>query len=175
MDVSKNLRVHEVGWYLNFIKLCYKNGIKSKFNSLDCEVMAEIKDKGKVWFQGAFRPEYALRVENKVFVPGMKESDTIDCRVMDNTLVVDLHDQNIEKRTLRRFNLDLSATTPASLFNGFDKTQHADIQVVTYKDSGVEEHIVAGDSYRTESVASMTFETFYQRFTDFLKKDEAIG
>jgi hypothetical protein len=167
--------VHDVGWYLNFTKLCYKNGIKSKINFLDCGVMAEIKDTGKVWFQGAFRPEYALRVENKVFVPGMEESATIDCRVMDNTLIVDLHDQKREKRTLRRFSLDMPAITPASLFNGFEKTQHADVQVVTYKDSGVEEHIVAGDSYRTDSVAGMPFETFYQRFTNFLKKDEAIG
>jgi hypothetical protein len=128
--------------------------------------MAEIKDTGKVWFQGAFRPEYALRVENKVFVPGMEEGDIIDCRVMDNALVVDLHDRKREKRTLRRFSLELPATTPASLFNGFEKTQHADVPVVTYKDPGVEEHIVEGDSYRTDLIDGMPLQTFYQRFKD---------
>jgi hypothetical protein len=159
--------MYVVGWYLKSIKLCYKNGIKSKTNSLVCEVMAEIKDTGKVWFQGAFRPEYALRVDNKVFVPGMEEGDSIDCRVVDNVLIVDLHDRKREKRTLRRFSLDLPAATPASLFNGFEKTQHADVQVVTYKDSGMEELILVGDSYRTESVANMDSETFYQRFKGF--------
>lgn len=162
--------MHEVGWHLKSIKLCYKNEIKSKINSLDCEVMAEIKDTGKVWFQGAFRPEYALRVENKVFVPGMEEGDSIDCRVIGNVLIVDLHGRKREKRVFRRFSLDLPAATPASLFNGFEKTQHADVQVVTYRDSGVEEHIVEGNSYRTDSVADMNSETFYQRFKDFRTK-----
>jgi len=130
--------------------------------------MAEIEDTGKVWFQGAFRPEYALRVKNKVFVPGMEDGDLIDCRVRDNALVVDLHDSEKDKRILRRFCLDLLAATPASLFNGFEKTPHADVQVVTSKDSGVEEHIVEGDSYRAESVAGMDSATFYERYADFL-------
>lgn len=137
--------------------------------------MAEIKDTGKVWFQGAFRPEYALRVDSKVYIPGMEEGDTIDCRVIGNILVVDLHTPKEEKRTLRRFSLDLPATTPASLFNGFEKTQHADVSVVTYKDSRVEEYIVKGDSYRTNSVANMTFETFFQKFADMAVKDKAAG
>jgi hypothetical protein len=137
--------------------------------------MAEIKDTGKVWFQGAFRPEYALRVENKVFVPGMEEGDSIDCRVIGYVLIVDSHDRKREKRTLRRFSLDLPAATPASLFNGFEKTQHADVQVVTYKDSGVEENIVEGDSYRTGSIANMDFDTFCQWSTDCLKKGKAAG
>ncbi len=137
--------------------------------------MAEIKDTGKVWFQGAFRPEYALRVESKVYVPGMADNDSIDCRVVDNTLIVDLHNRKRERRTLRSFNLDLPAATPASLFNGFENTQHADIKVVTYRDSGMEELIVEGDSYRTDSVAGMNSETFYQRFTDFLKKGKTAG
>ncbi|GJL78223.1 MAG: hypothetical protein NPINA01_12120 [Nitrospinaceae bacterium] len=137
--------------------------------------MADIKDTGKVWFPGAFGPEYALRVEDKVFVPGKEADHSIDCRVEENFLIVDLHDQKKEKRTLRRFSLDLPATTAATLFNGFENTKHADVQVVTYKDSGVEETIVAGDSYRTDSIASMDSESFFQRFAGVLRKEDPAG
>jgi hypothetical protein len=156
--------MHAVGCYSIFIKLCYKNGIKSKFNSLYRETMAQIEDTGKVWFQGAFRPEYALRVENKVFVPGKEDGDAIDCKVIGDTLVVDLHDRKRERRTLRRFPLELPAATPASLFNGFEKTRHADVKVVTYRDTGIKERVVEGEAYRAESVADMDADTFYQRF-----------
>ena len=137
--------------------------------------MAEIKDTGKVWFPGAFGPEYAVRVEDKVFVPGRGENDTIDYRLIGNYLVVDLHDERKEERTLRSFSLDLPTTTPATLFNGFEKTKHADVHAVTYKDPGVEEYIVRGDTYRTDSIARMGSKTFYQRFTDFQRKDDPAG
>lgn len=141
--------------------------------------MAEIKDTGKVWIPGAFGTEYAVRVDDKVFVLGKGENDTLDHRVVDNTLYVDLHDKKRQQRTLRRFSLDLPPTTPATLFNGFEKTKHADIHVVTHKDSGVKEHIVGGDSYRKDSIAGMDSETFYQRFSqkfsDFKGKDNPAG
>ncbi len=35
--------------------------------------------------------------------------------------------------------MNLPATTHASLFNGFTKTKHADVQVITFTDSGVVE------------------------------------
>jgi len=129
--------------------------------------MANIEDTGKIWFKGAFGPEYAVRVGDKVFVPGKGENDTVDCRVVDNAFCVDLHDKKDGKRIGRRFLLDLPATTPATLFNGFDKTRHADIRVVTYKDEGVEEFaVVSGDAYRNGSIAGMEPETFFQWLTD---------
>ena len=128
--------------------------------------MANIEDTGKVWFKGAFGPEYAVRVGDKVFVPGKGENDTVDCRVVANALWVDLHDKKEGKRVGRRFPLDLPTTTPATLFNGFEKTRHADVRVVTYKDARVEELIISGDVYRNESIAGMESENFFQWLTD---------
>ena len=137
--------------------------------------MAKIEDTGKVWIPGAFGTEYAVRVDDKVFVLGKGENDTLDHRVMGNTLYVDLHDKKGQQRILRCFPLDLPPITPATLFNGFEKTKHADINVVTNKDSGVKEHIVKGDSYRRDSISGMDSETFYQRFSDFKGKENPAG
>ena len=128
--------------------------------------MASIEDTGKVWFKGAFGPEYAIRVGDKVFAPGKGENDTVECRVLENTLCIDLHNIRTGTRTGRRFPLDLPTTTPATLFNGFEKTQHADVMVVTYKDEGVKEVIVQEEVYRNEAVADMTAEKFFQWLTD---------
>ncbi len=128
--------------------------------------MVTIEDTGKVWFKGKFGPEYAVRVGNKVYVPGKSENDTVDYRVVDNALCADLHDKKAGKRVGRRFRLDLPTTTAATLFNGFEKTKHADVMVVTYKDTGVEEYAVQGDVYQNESIAGMEPETFFQWLTD---------
>jgi len=128
--------------------------------------MANIEDTGKVWFKGAFGPEYAVRVGDKVFVPGKSKNDKVECRVVDNVLNVDLHNKTEGERVCRRFHLDLLPTTPATLFNGFEKTKHADVRVVTYKDEGVEEVAISGDIYRKESIANMEPETFFQWLTD---------
>ncbi len=128
--------------------------------------MASIEDTGKVWFKGAFGPEYALRVGDKVFVPGKGENDTVEYRVLENTLCIDLHNKKTGTRTGRHFPLDLPTTTPATLFNGFEKTQHADVKVVTYKDEGVKEVTIREEVYRKEAIADMTVEIFFQWLTD---------
>ena len=128
--------------------------------------MLTIEDTGKVWFKGAFGPEYAVRVGDKVFVPGKGENHTVDCRVVGNAFCVDLHDKKEGKRIGRRFPLGLPTTTPATLFNGFEKTKHADVRVVTYRDEGVEEVAISGDDYRNQSIAHMEPETFFEWLTD---------
>jgi len=137
--------------------------------------MANIEDTGKVWLKGAFGPEYAVRVEDKVFVPGKAENDTVECRVVDNVLNIDLHNKKDGERVCRRFHLDLPLTTPATLFNGFEKTRHADVRVVTYKDEGVEEVAISGDAYRKESIADMEPETFFQWLMDNPISNEGRG
>ena len=124
--------------------------------------MAKIEDTGKVWFPGKFSPEYAVRVENLILVPGRGENDAIHCRVNGNGLYVDLHDAKNGRRTARRFPLDLSPSTPAALFNGFEKTKHADVLVVTAKDNGVEEHSIGGEDYLRKSIASLDSESFWE-------------
>ncbi len=128
--------------------------------------MASIEDTGKVWFKGKFGPEYAIRVGDKVFVPGKKENDIVDCHVEDDTLWADLQDNKAGKRTGRRFPLNLPATTPATLFNGFENTKHADVMVVTHQDKGVEEFTVSGEDYRLEAISDMAPDTFLQWLKD---------
>ncbi|MFQ5449881.1 MAG: hypothetical protein ACE5E9_04595 [Nitrospinaceae bacterium] len=124
--------------------------------------MPKIEDTGKVWIPGSFSPEYAVRVDQKVFVPGKSEEDTIACWVAGNHLCVDLHDPGREKRAARRFSLDLSPATAAALFNGFEKTRHGDVPVVTHGDAGVEEYSVEGKIYRRDSIGSMTSAQFWE-------------
>jgi len=128
--------------------------------------MATIDDTGKVWFKGAFGPEYAVRVGDKVFVPGKGENDTINCLVGDGILCVDLHNEKAGRRVGKYFSLDLPTTTPATLFNGFENTKHADVIVVTYKDEGVREVAVQEEVYREEAISRMVSEKFFQWLTD---------
>lgn len=128
--------------------------------------MATIDDTGKVWFKGAFGPEYAVRVGDKVFVPGKGEKDTVTCLVGNGILFVDLHNEKTGSRVGKYFSLDLPTTTPATLFNGFENTKHADVSVVTYKDEGVREVAVQGEVYREEAISVMVSEIFFQWLTD---------
>ena len=128
--------------------------------------MAKIDDTGKVWFKGAFGPEFAVRVGDKVFVPGKGENDTVTCLVGDGILFVDLHNEKTASRVGKYFSLDLPTTTPATLFNGFENTKHADVSVVTYKNEGVREITVQGEVYREEEISIMAPEIFFQWLTD---------
>lgn len=129
--------------------------------------MAKIDDTGKVWFKGAFGPEYAVRVGDKVFVPGKGENDTVNYLVGDGNLCVDLHNEKTGIRVGKYFSLDLPTTTPATLFNGFENTKHADVIVVTYKDEGVREVAIKGEVYREEAISVMASEKFFQWLTDY--------
>ena len=128
--------------------------------------MAKIDDTGKVWFKGAFGPEYAVRVGDKVFVPGKGENDAVTCLVGDGILFVDLHNETTASRVGKYFSLDLPTTIPATLFNGFENTKHADVSVVTYKNEGVREVNVQGEVYREEEISIMATEIFFQWLTD---------
>lgn len=137
--------------------------------------MRIIEDTGKVWFKGAFGPEYAVRVGDKVYVPGKEENDAVEFRVIDNALFADLHDKKSGKRVGRCFPLNLPTTTPATLFNGFEKTQHADVMVVTYKDEGVVEVTICAETYKNESIAGMEPEKFFQWLKDDARATDETG
>jgi hypothetical protein len=134
--------------------------------------MASIEDTGKVWFKGAFGPEYAVRVGDKVFVPGKGENDTVNCLVRDNVLCIDLHNKKKGLRVGKFFSLNLPTTTPATLFNGFEKTKHADVAVVTYKDEGVKEVVVPEEVYGKETISDMESEHFFNWLTDYQQNDD---
>lgn len=124
--------------------------------------MPEIKDTGKVWIRGQVGTAFAVKVNEKVFVPGQAEGQSIEYWLEENFLCVDLHnpDQNI--RIARQFPLGLEATHPATLFNGFNKTKHADIQVITYEDEGVAEKIFKDEEYAEDNIQKMTRDAFWQ-------------
>ncbi|MBI4383526.1 MAG: hypothetical protein HY579_05775 [Nitrospinae bacterium] len=103
----------------------------------------QIEDTGKVWIRGRTRPSFAVRVDEKFFVPGMEEGQTIEYWTEGNCLCVVLSGPAPGTRTARRFGLDLPAVAPAALFSGFEKTRHRDVTAVLWSDPGVEESVMA--------------------------------
>jgi hypothetical protein len=124
--------------------------------------MPEIKDDGKVWIRGKTGTSFAVKVDEKVFVPGQEEGQSIEYWLEDNFLCVDLHNPDQIIRIARQFPLSLEATHPASLFNGFNKTKHADVKVINFEDEGVAERIFTGKEYSENNVQSMSHEPFWQ-------------
>lgn len=124
--------------------------------------MAEIYDTGKIWIRGRIKPEYAVRVGDRVFVPGKEDSDDINCWVEGEFLCVDLHDKNRERRVARKISLNASANAPGALFSGFKKTNHADVMVVTAGEDGVEEFVVEGANYRNGNIKELNSQKFWE-------------
>lgn len=54
--------------------------------------MLEIKDTGKVWIRGKPGTTFAVKVDDKVFVPGQEEGQSIEYWLEGKFLCVDLHD-----------------------------------------------------------------------------------
>ena len=109
--------------------------------------MKIIDDEGKIWLKGSVKPEYGVRVGNLYFITGKEDSETISSFIYQNYLFVDLDNKEKKYRIFRRFSLDLVPEIPGTLFNGFEKTKHADIKVVTYRDNRVESFKIDGENY----------------------------
>ncbi len=106
---------------------------------------------------------FAVKVDDRVFVLGQEEGQSIDYWLEGNFLCVDLHEPDRSLRIARRFPLDLEATHHATLFNGFDRTQHADVQVVTFEDKGVEEKVFRDEDYRKRNLESLSRQAFWRQ------------
>lgn len=124
--------------------------------------MSEIKDYGKVWLRGKPGTSFAVKVDEQVFVPGQGEGQSIEYWLEGDSLCVDLHspDQNI--RIARLFPMSLEATHPATLFNGFNNTKHADVKVITYEDDGVSEKTFTGEAYAEGNIQNLTRDAFWK-------------
>lgn len=116
--------------------------------------MPEVKDTGKVWIRGKPQPTFAIRVDDKIFVPGREESQSIAWWLDGDALCVDLCSPGM--RIARRFNLNMTPVTPATLFSGFDNTRHSDVKVVMFQEA--EEFIS-----REAGVETMDKTTFWKR------------
>jgi hypothetical protein len=125
-------------------------------------MMQEIKDTGKVWIRGQTGTAFAIKVNEKVFVPGQEEGQSIEYWLEENLLCVDLHNPAQAIRIARQFPLDMEATHPASLFNGFKNTKHADIKVITYEDAKVAEKIFKDNEYVESNVHTMSRDAFWK-------------
>ena len=122
--------------------------------------MPEIIDNGKVWLRGKPGTSFAVKVDEKVFVPGQEDGQSIDYWLEGSFMCVDLHSPAQNIRIARLFPMSLEATHPATLFNGFNKTKHADVKVVTYEDEGVTEKIFTGEEYG--NIQNLTRNAFWQ-------------
>jgi len=123
--------------------------------------MPEIKDSGKVWIRGKLGTSFAIKVDEKVFVPGQEEGQSIEYWLKENCLCVDLHDPDQSTRIARRFPLEMVATHPATLFNGFKKTKHADVKIIAYEDEGVVQKIFKNEEYAECRIRNMTRDSFW--------------
>ena len=118
--------------------------------------MEEIQDSGKVWCKGSNRPVHAVRT-------GKEEDQSIECWVDRDVLYVDLHEPQREIRIARKFPLGLEPTLTGTLFNGFTRTKHADVSIVSSDQESVEEIIISGETYRAGQYNSMSSREFWNK------------
>ena len=109
--------------------------------------MSEIKDTGKVWMKGSVGTAHAVRIDDKVFATGQKEGQSVDLWVDNEGLCIDLHNSKLGERTARFIPLNTPATLQGTLFNGFEKTKHADVLIVPTDGEGIKEKSVSGKEY----------------------------
>ena len=125
--------------------------------------MEEIQDSGKVWCKGSTRPVHAVRAGNKIFATGKGKDQSIECWVDRDVLCVDLHEPQQETRIARKFSLDLEPTLAGTLFNGFTRTKHADVSIVSSDQESVKEIIISGETYRAGQYNSMSSREFWNK------------
>jgi hypothetical protein len=155
----KNFFVNELGKWFESLKLWYKSTFKSKEAIHN---MSEIKDTGKVWIKGSVGTVHAVRIDDKIFATGKKEGQNIDIWINNDALCIDLHNSKLAERSARLIPLDTQASLPGTLFNGFEKTKHADVLIVTPDSEGVKEKTVSGKEYQEGNYSVLDRLIFWQ-------------
>tara|TARA_B100001123_G_C14956647_1_gene885926 strand:+ start:371 stop:757 length:387 start_codon:yes stop_codon:yes gene_type:complete len=110
--------------------------------------MEKIQDSGKVWCKGYKNPFHAVRAENKVFATGKEEAQAINCWIENDLLCIDLHEPDREIRTARKIPLNLEPTLDGTLFDGFNRTKHADVKIVSSHHERIKEKMISGENYK---------------------------
>ena len=124
--------------------------------------MSEIKDTGKVWMKGSVGTAHAVRVDDKIFATGQKEGQNVDFWLDNEGLCLDLHNSKLGERTARFIPLNTPATLHGTLFNGFEKTKHADVLIVPADGEEVKEKSVSGKQYHAGGFNALDRLTFWQ-------------
>ena len=124
--------------------------------------MPEIKDSGKVWMKGSVLPVNAVRIDDKIFVTGQKEGQIVELWLENDGLCLDLHDFMKGERTARFIPLNSKANLSGTLFNGFDKTKHADVLIVGCDAVGTKEKSISGIKYQEGRFKNLDHRTFWR-------------
>jgi hypothetical protein len=124
--------------------------------------MSEIKDAGKVWMKGSVGTAHAVRVDDKIFTTGQKEGQSVDLWIDNEGLCLDLHNSKLGERTARVIPLNTPATLHGTLFNGFEKTKHADVLIVSADGQGIKEKSVSGKEYQEGGFNTLDRLAFWQ-------------
>ena len=124
--------------------------------------MPEIKDSGKVWMKGSILPVNAVRIDDKIFVTGQKEGQIVELWLENDGLCLDLHDLKKGERMARFIPLNSKANLPGTLFNGFDKTKHADVLIVGCDAVGTKEKSISGIKYQEGRFKNLDHRTFWR-------------
>ena len=123
--------------------------------------MSEIKDTGKVWIKGSAEPVHAVRIDKKIYATGKKEDESVDLWIKNKGLCIDLHNSIKGQRTARFIPLNAKPTLSGTLFNGFVKTQHADVLVVPSFGNDSKEITVSGIKYQEGGFKILDPQTFW--------------
>jgi hypothetical protein len=112
--------------------------------------------------KGSVGTAYAVRVDDKVFATGQKEGQSVDLWLDNEGLCVDLHDPKLGERTARFILLNTTATLNGTLFNGFEKTKHADVLIVSADSEEIKKKSVSGKEYQEGGFKFLDRLTFWQ-------------
>ena len=123
--------------------------------------MAVIKDTGKVWVKGSVGPIHAVRVDDTIFATGKNEDQNIELWIKYKGLCLDLHNSKKGERTARFIPLNKKPTLSGTLFNGFEKTKHADVLIVASNDVQTKEITVSGEHYHAGGFNSLDSQSFW--------------
>jgi len=123
-----------------------------------------VTDKGKVWVKGEFRPVYAVRIDQKIFLLGSEMDEEPEVRVDDHHLFVDWIDRSKSLRLGRCISLSAPAEIKGTLFNGFENTKHADVLAVNPSAEGVIDKIFKDSAFHENDLESMSTDKFLQTF-----------
>jgi hypothetical protein len=124
--------------------------------------MSKINDIGKVWMKGSVGTAHAVRIDDKIFATGQKEGQRIEFWVDNGGLCIDLHDTNLAERTARLIPFDTPASLPGTIFNGFEKTKHADVLIVSSDSKEIKEKTVSGKEYQEGNYSILDRLVFWQ-------------
>ena len=128
--------------------------------------MAVIKDTGKVWIKGSVGPVHAVRVDNTIFVTGKNEDQNIEFWIKYKGLCLDLHNSKKGERTARFIPLDIKPTLSGTIFNGFEKTKHADVLIVASDGDQTKEISVSGKKYQAGGFNNLDSQSFWMKIWD---------